>query len=425
MDHTGIHKIDHKPHEWICEQCGDIFTTKGTYWEHIKEFWWNNDTFDFPTCCKEDINQENIDSILSDVGYIFSYYFHNRMDLLHPKKTETLLGVITLNAREELDRKINTVNITVDKNDIPRPLLKWVGGKGQIMDTLIKSFPKTFEDYYELFVGGGSVLLGMLWAKNNGHLDIRGQIYAYDLNEALIGMYINIRDKKSSLYDTLLSLVNEFSECTGSDVNRKPTTIDEAKSSKESYYYWIRHLYNNCNDKLSVKASAYFIFLNKTGFRGMYREGPNGLNIPYGNYKNPTIIDEESLSLVSELIQCVTFICCDFSKAFSKMKKRNNFIYLDPPYVPEDISSFVGYTKDGFGPEQHKKLFSLIDKKRKTNKIMMSNSDVQLVKDSFPHPANGRKYKCRVIECRRAINANKPGSKTNEVIITNYIHTSK
>lgn len=314
------------------------------------------------------------------------------------------------------DININNMD-TITKQDIPRPLLKWVGGKGQIIEKLIKLIPKEMNNYHEIFVGGGSFLIMILWAKNKGYITIKGDINVYDLNEALIGSYINIKDNKEELFKTIKKIENEFNTCDiDGDVKRKPLSIEDALTSKESYYYWIRKLYNDEIDKTSIISSSYFIFLNKTGFRGMYREGPNGYNIPYGNYKNPKIVDEKELDYISELIQGVKFNSSDFSKSFDCINEENNFIYLDPPYAPENDKSFVGYTKDGFNMKQHELLFEYTKKISEKNMIMMSNANVQLIKDNLLPDS----YNYKVVSCRRAINSKNPGAKTEEVIITNY-----
>jgi len=157
-----------------------------------------------------------------------------------------------------------------------------------------------------------------------------------------------------------------------------------------------------------------FIFLNKTCFRGVYRVGPNGFNVPYGHYKNPGIINMEHLNKMHDLIQNVIFKCCDFSIAFKNVSK-DDYIYLDPPYAPESKKSFVNYTENGFNIEQHQKLFNLCDISKNV-KIMMSNSSVDLVKKHFASDI----YTINTILCKRAINSKKPDSKTNEVIIKNY-----
>jgi len=305
----------------------------------------------------------------------------------------------------------------ITKKDIPRPILKWVGGKGQIIDKLLKAIPKEMNNYHELFVGGGSFLMMVLWAKSKGFITINGSINAYDLNEALISTYINISDNKDELFEKVKELQKTFLECDAEGtVNRKANNKEESITSRESYYYWIRKQYNEQKDKTSVESSAYFIFLNKTGFRGMYREGPNGFNIPYGNYKNPKLVEEDELNYISELIKDVNFYNSDFSESFKNVSNEKNFLYMDPPYAPENNKSFVGYTKDGFDIEQHKKLFVLTKLISEKNMIMMSNSNVKLIHDNLSKD----NFKYEVVSCRRAINSKDPAARTEEVIITNY-----
>ena len=305
----------------------------------------------------------------------------------------------------------------ITKKDIPRPILKWVGGKGQIIDKLLKAIPKEMNHYHELFVGGGSFLVMVLWAKSEGFITINGSLNAYDLNEALISTYINIKDNKDELFEKVKELQKTFLECDAEGtVNRNPNNEQEAVTSRESYYYWIRKEYNKQQDKTSIDSSAYFIFLNKTGFRGMYREGPNGFNIPYGNYKNPKLVEEDELNYISELIQDVNFYNSDFSESFKNVSNEENFIYMDPPYAPENNKSFVGYTKGGFDIEQHKKLFGLTKLISEKNMIMMSNSNVKLIHDNLSKDD----FNYEVVSCRRAINSKDPSARTEEVIITNY-----
>jgi DNA adenine methylase len=154
------------------------------------------------------------------------------------------------------------------------------------------------------------------------------------------------------------------------------------------------------------------MFINKTCFRGMYREGPNGYNVPYGHYKKtPTIITREQLDTISELIKDVVFIHSDFGESI-KNTQEGDFIYLDPPYAPENSKSFVGYNVDGFDLDTHKRLFDSIKKMRGV-KFAMSNARVELVIDNF------KNYKSEDVKARRAINSKNPGSTTTEIIIYN------
>jgi DNA adenine methylase len=289
-----------------------------------------------------------------------------------------------------------------------KPLLKWVGGKTQILDKLFEHFPTTINNYHEIFLGGGSVLFALLLSGR-----IKGSAYAYDSNEPLIYMYKNVQTKKEELYTKIVTLINEFYTCPDEGVvNRKPTIKSEALQTKENYYYWCRAEYNalSAENKKTPHGSALFIFLNKTCFRGVFRVGPNGFNVPYGHYKNPEIINRDHLDQVHWLIKHVQFECLDYSISLKRVKP-GDYVYLDPPYAPETTTSFVGYTESGFSMDRHTQLFNMLHNLNAS--FMMSNSDVEIVKQHFPR----EKYKIYTIVCKRSINSKNPDSKTNEVII--------
>ena len=296
---------------------------------------------------------------------------------------------------------------------LQKPFMKWLGGKSQIINEIIKKVPKKINNYHEIFLGGGSVLLAVLSLEKAGEIVIKNKVYAYDLNEPLINIYKNIQSNKDELFEYITQYITEYDNITGESVNRSPATVEEAKTSKESYYYWIRSMFNSM-DKNTIEYSAVFMFLNTTCFRGVYREGPKGFNVPYGHYKNtPTIITKVELDTISELIKDVEFICGDFRKSMLNIKK-GDYVYLDPPYAPETKTSFVKYTKEGFDLECHTALINEIKKiKSKNIKFAMSNSKVTLITENFDD--------CNMddIIARRAINSKNPESVTTEVIIYN------
>lgn len=314
------------------------------------------------------------------------------------------------------------IHTYMDPTHIPhtkpiKPIIKWVGGKTQILDTLFANFPTKMKNYHEIFMGGGSVLLTLLAQINSGAIQVTGTIHAYDINEPLIHMYKNIQQKHRELHTILETIIRELNACPDEGVvNRKSTTIEDATQTKENYYYWCRNRYNQLSeiDQCAPLGSALFIFLNKTCFRGVFRVGPNGFNVPYGHYKTPEIINYGHLEEMHHLIQKVQFECLDFAESMARVKS-GDFAYLDPPYAPETTTSFVGYTKLGFGLDKHQQLFELVHSKKKA-KLMMSNADVELVRANFPEDT----YTIQTISCKRSINSKNPESKTNEVIITNY-----
>lgn len=321
-----------------------------------------------------------------------------------------------------------------------KPFLKWVGGKTQIIDEVLVQFPQTFVNYYEPFLGGGSVLFALLSHIKSGKIRITGKIYASDLNPNLINVYKVIQSRHTELCTELRTLIDacpRFTPKSFEDVRNEYTRLqsmfsrirnhidsnasyptkeaDELSVSPEAYYYSIRTAYNQLSDRQSVRAAAMFIYLNKTCFRGVYRDGPNGFNVPYGHYDNPIVFDETHIQEVSSLIRNVVFACVPFQDALDRTA-TGDFIYLDPPYAPEDDKSFVGYTTDGFGLDSHLLLFrTAADLSTKHVKFLMSNADVKLVRDAFP----SQTYQTKTIVCRRAIHSKKPDTKTNEVLITN------
>jgi len=295
----------------------------------------------------------------------------------------------------------------------PKPFLKWVGGKTQIIKHIMDKVPNEINNYHEIFLGGGSVLLAILLHQRNKKLTINGNIYAYDINKSLINTYKQLQTNKEILYEYITFYRNEYDTIDGIEINRKPLTIEEAKTSKESYYYWMRKTFNDREEE-DVEAAAQFMFLNKTCFRGIYREGPNGFNVPYGHYKTtPTIISREDLDTISYMIRDIKFICQDFRESMKNIK-TGDYVYIDPPYAPVKDNSFVGYTLDGFSLEMHQTLFEeIINLDKKEIKFTLSNAKVEMVTDYF------KDYSCQDIIARRAINSKKPGSKATEVIIYN------
>lgn len=362
--------------EQICENCLKAFPQKSHYEAHKKR----------KTPCKKDTKIEA---------------------LIEKKVQEALSKNEVIKAKEAVPTEVHIV----------KPFMKWVGGKTQILDDVLALFPAEMNHYHEPFLGGGSVLLGFLSYVKAGKIKISGTVYASDLNSNLIGLQKNIQSQPEQIIAEVKKLSDEFTKIKGTEVNRKATNLQEALTSPESQQFWIRAKFNALSkeERGTVAASAMLLFMNKTCFRGVYREGPNGFNVPQGNYKNPSILEEEHIRAISGLIKDVVFTTCSQTESLKKVVAED-FIYLDPPQAPEVENSFVGQTADGFNLENHKALFKLCnDISAKGVKLLMSNADVKLVKDAFP----AHTYKTKIISCRRAIHSKNPESKTNEVLITN------
>jgi DNA adenine methylase len=305
-----------------------------------------------------------------------------------------------------------------------KPLIKWIGGKTQILDHVLAQFPPEMSHYHEIFLGGGSVLLALLDRVHRGEIKVHGTIYAYDMNESLIQFYQDVQLQPNELYQEMVKLIHVFEQLPTKDgkedeICRKPTTYEEATSCQESYYYWIRAKYNAIiapqqeeYQEYTLLESAYFLFLNKTCFRGMYRVGPNGFNVPYGHYKHPEIVSMAHLETVHRCIQGVRFICADFRASIPLIHGNTEFVYMDPPYFPETTTSFVGYTEGGFTLDMHEQLHSLTrELTLQKTPWLMSNADVPWIREQYTG------HDIHSLVCKRTINAKNPNAMTNEVLI--------
>lgn len=266
------------------------------------------------------------------------------------------------------------------------PIVKWVGGKRQLMFELLKNMPKSCNRYFEPFIGGGALFFE-LQPEN---------AYISDMNEELINLYSVVRD---NVYELI------------SDLNKHEV-------SKE-YFLEIRNLdrtdeYKNLSN---VQRASRFIYLNRTCFNGLYRVNSQGqFNVPYGNYKNPRIVDENNLLNCSELLKNTEIKCADFSEILTKVK-RGDFVYFDPPYVPlNETSSFTSYTKDGFDMDMQFKLREVCDELDSMGVMfMLSNSDTKFVNELYSN------YEIKKVFASRAVNANAEGrGKITEVLVRNY-----
>jgi len=273
------------------------------------------------------------------------------------------------------------------KNGVPS-LIKWAGGKKQLLEQFKQFFPEKIERYFEPFVGGGTVAFFLL----QNHPEIK-KIFLSDINEELIITYNSVKNN----IDKLISLLKEY----------------KLKHNKE-FYYKIRA--KDVKRLTPVQIAARFIYLNRTCFNGLYRvNSKGGFNVPIGSYKNPTICNEEDLREISKLLQKDDIIVAQFYDTVKKAKK-GDFIYFDPPYYPIKKDSFTTYTKDNFLEKEQEKLkevFAELDKKG--CRVMLSNSDTPFIRKLY------KDYKINTVLATRMINCDgKNRGKINEVVITNY-----
>ena len=228
-------------------------------------------------------------------------------------------------------------------------------------------------------------------------------------NEVLINVYKVIQNNVDALIDELRKVEKEY------------LSLDE--NGRKAYFYEKRDQYNS-NKKDRILTAVNFIFLNRTCFNGLYRVNKKGeFNVPYGRYKNPTILDEENLRNVSICLKNVELHSGDFEEIENYVDDKS-FIYLDPPYRPLDATSnFTSYDKGEFNDDDQKRLaafYRLLNEKGA--KLMLSNSDPKNIDekdDFFDELYKG--FNIKRVYANRMINSNGKGrGKINELLITNY-----
>lgn len=270
------------------------------------------------------------------------------------------------------------------------PIVKWVGGKRQLLDQIIPRIPK-HNTYYEPFVGGGAVLFRLQPKK----------AVINDSNEELINIYKVIKEHP----EDLIACLTEHKE----------------RNSQE-YFYEVRALdrsFETYMDLSPVERAARIIYLNKTCFNGLFRVNRAGeFNSPWGRYKNPNITSEDTIRAMSRYLNKarVMILCEDYRDSFKGIRK-DSFVYLDPPYMPiSSSSSFTGYTAAGFGPQQQIELKKQCDLLNKRGiRFLLSNSCCDFIEDLY------REYIVERVSAKRTINAkaDRRGA-IDELLIRNY-----
>lgn len=300
-----------------------------------------------------------------------------------------------------------------------KPILKWAGGKTQVLPEIIKRLPTGFHNikrYVEPFIGAGAVFFNLI---NNDSFD---EYVVNDINSKLISLYKVIRDDCDNLIYELNDIKNEYLKV-------------ESLEEKEEVYYRLRNEFNR-NECADMRMAALFIVINKTCFNGLYRENlKGGFNVPFGKQKNPGIYNEMDIRELSKVLNKknsvgdfkVTILNTTFEKLEGYIDS-NTFVYLDPPYRPVTIGGFNAYSKSGFNDDNQRGLaefFKILDKKGA--KLMLSNSDPKNLDeedDFFDDLYKG--FNIERISVSRMINSKGDSRGTvNELLITNYFEGEK
>ena len=275
------------------------------------------------------------------------------------------------------------------KNKLVAPVLKWVGGKRQLLDMLNPLLPAKITTYCEPFVGGGAMLF-----------DLQPKTaYVNDINHELIRVYEVIKKDVDGLITALQDFMNE-----------------------PGYYYGVRD-WDRDKEKYAalpdLKKAARILYLNKTCYNGLFRVNNAGeFNSPFGNYRNPNIVNAPTLRAVSQYLNtaAVQLTSIDYAEILRALPK-GTFIYLDPPYDPvSETSSFTGYARGGFSHSDQIRLRESCDELHNRGlKFMLSNSATEFIKEQYAA------YNITIVQAKRAINsdASKRGE-VDEVVVRNY-----
>ena len=260
------------------------------------------------------------------------------------------------------------------------PVMKWAGGKRKVLPHIKPFLPHDFKRYFEPFLGGGAVLFDL----------IPKHAIVNDINTELIALYEVIRDSPEELINELLKL----------------------KNTEESFYKirsWDREE-NVISKKNKVQLAARTLYLNHTGYNGLYRvNASNQFNVPYGKYVSPKICDKERIRAMSRYFNLskIKFHNEDYTKTIARASK-NDFIYVDPPYAPLDKakSTFTSYTANGFGIDDLVNLRESLDAARNRGSDWLL-SNVKTTDTLIVFPV--KKYSIVDFEVNRPINANAAG----------------
>lgn len=270
------------------------------------------------------------------------------------------------------------------------PVIKWVGGKRQLLDQIKDRMPAHYNRYFEPFFGGGALFF---------HLAPETAIIN-DFNSQLINMYSQIKSNLTSF----INLIDRY---------QLQYNILSTTQEKANYYYNIRSLYNDNIKKnnMSIESAAQFIFLNKSGFNGLYRVNKKGeYNVPCAKRDKLNLYDPENIKKVSNLLSKATLLCVDFETACQDAKK-DDFVFFDSPY----FDTFDTYQSGGFSENDHIRLAALF--RRLTDKgvkCMLTNSNTDFVKNLYAD------YEIDVVGVKRMVNRDSNNRVGQEIIVRNY-----
>jgi len=300
------------------------------------------------------------------------------------------LNVSQVSETITVTRKASLVNNTLIP--LARPVLKWAGGKTQLLPEIFARLPKSFNTYHEPFIGSGAVFFAL--APSSATIS--------DANSNLTSLYEHIKTSTCDLHQSLVDLEDAFNSL--------------APEKKSDFYYEKRKAFN-AGSTTDVQKSALMVFLNKTGFNGMYRENPKGeFNIPFAKKERVSLPTIDHLEQCKSILENSEILHSGFDSVVSRAEK-NDFVYFDPPYVPlSKTSSFTSYQANGFSISDHEKLADVFASLHAAGvHVLLSNSDTPQVRALF------KDFIVENVYARRNINSKASGrGVVAEVLVRNY-----
>lgn len=272
------------------------------------------------------------------------------------------------------------------------PLVKWAGGKRQLLEKLNKRLPEKWGTYYEPFVGGGALLVNL-----HNQRRITKAIIS-DLNGELINFYRVVKNNPEKLIDELHNPIFKNNLVSFNEIKAEFNEIIGTNGGK-------------------VKRAACLLYLNKHGFNGLWRVNSKGkYNVPFGHHTKRSLPSDQAIMNFHKMLETVTILNCDFEKAVTTARK-GDFIYFDPPYHPiSKTANFTDYNSNGFKLQDQERLATLF--KSLSDKgvfVMLSNSRIQIIEDLYAE------FNIKHVEAKRFINCNgERRSGIFEIIVTNY-----
>lgn len=272
--------------------------------------------------------------------------------------------------------------MSVYANGYTVPILKWAGGKRQMLGEIIPRMPKNYKKYIEPFFGSGALFFAV--APLNAIIS--------DSNSEIVNLYKVLPDHVEEIIEKLKTYKNT-----------------------EEEFYRVRS--ENPKNMNIIDAAARTIFLNKTCFNGLYRVNKKGeFNTPYGHNNRTSFYDEVEIHKAANLLNRTTIICGDYHDVLIKYAANGDFIFLDPPYIPvSKYADFKRYTKEQFGVNDQRKLADDVKYLDSIGcKVMLTNSNHPLVYELYSE------FRVEVFKTRRMINKNGNNRTGEDVIVTNY-----